>query len=192
MKGIDQIASKKYAGSFAWPTLILALSLAISLIASISLCYLGLIPLWFSSITNFILCYVAFTPLHEAVHNNIRGSFKHLQWIENLVGHLSGTMLLGPFRCFGFLHLSHHAHTNDSAEDPDAWVKGKNFWSVFWRCLTIIPHYYVYFFTSKKSFAKKLFLPTVANFIFLILLIIFLASIFSYKIIFFGWVIPSL
>lgn len=192
MEGIDQSANKKYSGVFAWPTVLIAYSLGFLWIACLFLTHRDVIPLWLCSIICFVLCYLAFTPLHEAAHNNIRGSFRHLQWVSNSVGHLCGTMLLGPFQCFSFLHLTHHAHTNEAGEDPDVWVAGASLWSVLWRCLTIMPHYYIYFFTCKKRAAQKIFLSTILYFIFLIVSVLVISHLTSYQLIVFGWLIPAL
>ncbi len=192
MKGIDQIATKKYSGFFAWPTVVMAYALGLGFVACLVLTYLGLFPLWLCSIINFILCYLAFTPLHEAVHNNVRGVFRKWQWVENSVGHITATMLLGPFPCFSFLHLAHHAHTNVAHEDPDTWVAGKTPWAVFWRCMSIVPHYYHYFFKSKKRVARRLFWPTMLAMGLMIAVLLVASFMTSFSLMFFGWVIPAI
>jgi hypothetical protein len=67
MKGIDHIVTKEHSGFFAWPTVFLGCAVGIGFFGSIVLTYLGFIALALCSCLNFILCYLAFTPLHEAV-----------------------------------------------------------------------------------------------------------------------------
>ncbi len=192
MKGIDQIATREHSGFFAWPTALMAYALGIGLVAALTLTYLEYIPLWLCGVINFVLCYLAFTPLHEAVHNNVRGPHKKWAWVEYSVGHLTGIMLLGPFPCFAFLHLTHHAHTNDNNEDPDAWVAGKSAWAIFWRCLTIMPHYYHFFFTSKKRAAQRLFLATILGLVMMICMLAVLMYFTSPQLFIVGWIVPAL
>ncbi|OPZ24303.1 MAG: Fatty acid desaturase [bacterium ADurb.BinA186] len=191
MKGIDHIVTKEHSGFFAWPTVFLGCAVGIGFFGSIVLTYLGFIALALCSCLNFILCYLAFTPLHEAVHNNIRGPFRQWQWIESAVGHITGTMLLGPYPCFVFLHLSHHAHTNEANHDPDMWVAGKSAWSVFWRCMSILPHYYHYFFTSQKRAARRVFWPTLLSLLTLFSLLAIAISLSSFSFILLAWILPA-
>jgi beta-carotene hydroxylase len=161
MISIDQQATRKYAGAFAWPTLVMALAIFAAFAGVITLALLHIIPLWLAAIANIVLAYMMFTPMHEAAHNNIRGNHKNLAWVENLVGHLCGIMLLGPFACFKFIHLTHHAHTNEFGADPDTWVHGKNPLHTMFRCFTILPFYYYFFFSNTKRAARKLFWPAI-------------------------------
>jgi fatty acid desaturase len=70
----------------------------------------------------FHQAYLIFTPLHEAVHETIAGKNSRRVWLERLIGHISGFVLLAPYPGFKALHLHHHQHTNDPVEDPDYWV----------------------------------------------------------------------
>ncbi len=190
MKGMDQIVTKEHSGFFAWPTLFLGYTVGLAFLVVLLLSHLNFIPLWLCSCCNFILCYLAFTPLHEAVHNNIRGHFRQWQWIENSVGYITGIMLLGPFPCFAFLHLSHHAHTNEAQQDPDVWVASRG-WSLFWRCLSIMPHYYHFFFTSSKRAARRVFWPTLITMALLLSLLATLMYLSSFSFILLAWILPA-
>ncbi len=89
------------------------------------------------------LAYSMFTVVHESSHGNISRGNIRLITLERCIGWISASFLFFPFSAFKIIHLKHHAHTNDSEEDPDGYVRGKNFLIVFFRCLTLIGHYYV-------------------------------------------------
>ncbi len=83
--------------------------------------------------------YLAFTPMHEAAHGNIGRGF------DAWAGWMCGVLLFAPFDSFRELHLRHHRHPNDPAQDPDHWVASSNPFDVAFRCLTILPRYYAAF-----------------------------------------------
>ncbi|HEX4160345.1 MAG TPA: fatty acid desaturase [Rhizomicrobium sp.] len=108
---------------FPWPTVFtfLAIPTGVSLVALLAAH--GYLSWWAAVPINAVLTYFIFTPLHEATHGNIAGRNRQLAWLEELIGHVSGFVLLAPFPGFRVLHLQHHANTNDPIEDPDYWVK---------------------------------------------------------------------
>jgi beta-carotene hydroxylase len=101
----------------------------------------GYLSYWASVPIDAILIYLIFTPLHEATHGNIAGRDGRLLWLNELVGHVSGFVLLAPHPGYRVLHLHHHTHTNDPVEDPDYWVKSPTWLGQFVRCLVIQPVY---------------------------------------------------
>ncbi len=137
----DQDIWLKYTGKVAWPTIILFLSL---LSGYILLCYL--FKMEFSKVwiacSGAAMAYSMFTVAHEASHGNIAGGIQSFKKIENALGWVSSFFLLFPFSAFVVIHLQHHAHTNDPVKDPDNYVNGKNAFLVFFRCLTLIAHYF--------------------------------------------------
>jgi ferredoxin-NADP reductase/fatty acid desaturase len=98
------------------------------------------------------LAYSMFTVVHESSHGNISRGIVKFHSLESLIGWIAGCFLFFPFSAFKVIHLKHHAHTNDSEEDPDGYVRGNNLLSVFLRCFTLIGHYYV---TSLGSRSKE-------------------------------------
>ena len=191
MSNIDNLITKKHIEYIAWPTIIYAFFCFILFIA----CLVGvanhLIPLWLAFVINTILAYMAFTPFHEAAHGNIKGKNYYLKFLEIAIGYMMGLMLIGPFHSFTFIHLTHHAHTNQDKEDPDFWVHGNNIFTSFLRCLTILFYYYWFFFTSKKRAAKAVFnISIVAIIMFLLFMSVF-AYYSSFTALLIAWVIPS-
>ena len=145
---------KSYSGKVAWPTAILAF-LCLGTFTGMSAGYaLGFVPLWAAMLTNTIVGYVIFTPLHEASHSNIgtrKGSFK---WLDSFIGWISGAVLFAPFVAFKVLHLRHHSNTNNPDADPDHWMATSNPLLLVLRGLTIMPRYYYHFFTYPDKQAR--------------------------------------
>jgi fatty acid desaturase len=130
-------------GRFAWPTVAMMFAILAAVSGVAALTVNGYLSYWAAIPINALLIYAIFTPLHEAVHGNIAGSPRYV-WIEQLVGHISGFVLLAPYPGFRQLHLHHHNHTNDPVEDPDYWVKSDNYLMVVLRCMLIQPVYIIH------------------------------------------------
>ncbi len=138
-------AWKRYTLAIAWPTLLM-LGLAMLCQAAAWVLVLNdLLPLWAGGLLGFLGAFIAFTPLHEAVHSNIAGRHARMRWLDTVGGWLSASMLIAPYPAYKLLHLRHHAHTNDPEQDPDYWVAGGSVWRVLVRCLTIVPYFYAEF-----------------------------------------------
>src|ERR1700733_8099696 len=95
-----RIVVQPMASEFPWPTVLtfLAIVTGVSLVALIAA--KGHLSWWIAVPINAILIYFIFTPLHEATHGNIAGRNRHLAWLEELIGHMSGLVLLAPFPAF--------------------------------------------------------------------------------------------
>lgn len=126
---------------FPWPTLALFAGVLGGLATVDTLVLADHLSYWIAIPVNAILLYYIFTPLHESVHGNIAGRDHGYLWLEKLVGHVSGFLLLAPYPGFRVLHLHHHANTNDPVEDPDYWVRSPTWLGQFVRCLVIQPVY---------------------------------------------------
>ena len=94
--------------------------------------------------------FVAFTPMHDAVHNAVCPRNRAL---NNLVGTLSSAPFLGLFRLFKVIHLMHHRYTNDhdsapngSSLDPDNWAGEGAEWQLPLRWATVFFYYIAYMF----------------------------------------------
>jgi beta-carotene hydroxylase len=132
---------KPLSGRMAWRTVgfFYADLAAIAAVDAVTLA--GVLPYWAAVPINAFLIYLIFTPLHEAVHENILPRDATARWPEALIGHISGFVLLAPYPGFRALHLHHHQHTNDPMEDPDYWVRSNNYLMVILRCMAIQPVY---------------------------------------------------
>ncbi|WP_378176093.1 fatty acid desaturase [Aquimarina sp. SS2-1] len=137
----NQAVWQKYSGKVAWPTILLFSVLSIGYILLWKFYLLGLWPIW-TSIIGAVLAYGMFTIAHEASHGNISGGVQSFVKLEKVLGWISSFFLLFPFSAFVVIHLRHHAHTNDPANDPDHYVNGSNPLSIFFRCLTLIGYYF--------------------------------------------------
>ncbi|WP_299441780.1 fatty acid desaturase [uncultured Aquimarina sp.] len=137
----NQTAWQKYSGKVAWPTIILFVFLCVGYILLWKFYNLGLSGLW-TSLLGAGIAYGMFTIAHEASHGNISGGIKSYKRLEEILGWLSSFFLLFPFSAFVVIHLRHHAHTNDPVNDPDHYVNGSNPFAIFFRCLTLIGHYF--------------------------------------------------
>lgn len=191
MHELDKAVVSKYCGQIAWPTTVLFFFVVSTYLILAILALYKVLPLLVVSIVNLFLLYAVFTPLHEAVHNNIRGYHKKAIWIENLIGFLSGTMLLAPLWSFKFIHLSHHAHTNQKGEDPDYWVRGTSLFTILLRCISVLPHHYYFLFTSKKNSAKRVYLASVLNMFFIVFMVLVMTVLWGFSFVFFVWLLPA-
>jgi len=153
---------KHLSGRFAWPTIALFLGILAGVPAIAALTLSGLLPYWVALPVSSLLIYFIFTPLHEAIHGNIAGRHKQWRWLELVIGHISGFVLLAPYPGLERLHLHHHQHTNDPAEDPDFWVRSNNFLMVVLRCMAIQPAYIWHLYrlakdpVGKRAFAYEM------------------------------------
>lgn len=126
---------------FPWPTVLTFVCVYAGVAAVAALAASGYLSYWIAIPVNAILIYLVFTPLHEAVHGNIAARNPRLHWLQELIGHASGFLLLAPYPGFRALHLHHHANTNDPAEDPDYWVKSPTWIGTLIRSMVIQPVY---------------------------------------------------
>lgn len=153
-------AWKQHSGGRAWPTVALAAAVLVGAV-SVHLAWgQGLLALPVAVPLMVALQYLAFTPLHEAVHGNVSGQKSGQGTLDRIVGWPMAALLMAPYPAFVAIHLWHHARTNDPDEDPDHWVAGPA-WQVPLRCLTILPRYEWQFFT-RPSKPMKAQLPAAA------------------------------
>jgi beta-carotene hydroxylase len=131
-------------GKFAWKTIALFVGILAGVSGVAALTVNGYLSYWVAVPINAVLIYFIFTPLHEAVHGNIFPANSRLKWLEWVIGNISGYVLIAPYPGFRVLHLHHHNHTNDAAEDPDYWVRDNNYFRVILRCMVIQPVYVIH------------------------------------------------
>lgn len=138
---------RRYVGGFAWPTLLLA---GITWSAVGTACYatyMGALPPGVLLLVATICNLYSFTVFHEACHENIEGPGRG-GWLTFALGWMAAVMFMAPFVAVRRIHLTHHQHTNDPANDPDHWVASKNPVMLLLRCATIYPRY-LYFYLVK-------------------------------------------
>jgi beta-carotene hydroxylase len=136
-----QMTIQPLVAHFPWPTILTFVGACLGVIGVAALAVTGYLSWWVAIPVNAILIYFVFTPMHEAVHGNIARGNPRLLWLEVLIGHAGGFLLLAPYSGFRALHLHHHANTNDPDEDPDYWVKSPTWIGQLMRSLVIQPVY---------------------------------------------------
>ena len=136
-----RLVAQSLSGKFAWRSVVWFLGVLAGVGTVAALTVTGHLSYWAAVPINALLIYGIFATLHEAVHDNIAGRYRRLGFIESLIGHVSGYVLLAPYPGFRELHLHHHNHTNDPLEDPDYWVKSNSYLMVILRCMVIQPMY---------------------------------------------------
>lgn len=103
----------------SWPHLGLT-GLAWGIFVGATVGYLaGPLPLLAAILLNQIALYVAFTPLHDAVHGSASRSLR----LNDAIGTVSGTLLLPGVSTtiYRTLHMEHHRWVGDKKRDPDVW-----------------------------------------------------------------------
>ena len=111
--------ARKYTGEFAVATIIL-LSVSVAGFAVTAYgFYNNIISEWMTIILLGTFTYFSYTPLHEAVHNNINGKQENLRWLNNLCGYIGGQLIGVSYTSHRVEYLDHHSNTNHPDKDPD-------------------------------------------------------------------------
>lgn len=155
------VCAKQYMARFAWPTVLLVLFVVSSFMLNLSLFQHGILPSWLALLNLSILTYIAYTPLHEAVHGNINGRYKGLKWLNQFCGFIVAPIIAIPFTSHRFEHMAHHGFTNQKDKDPDIIMQGmKNGpWAVVSIAIQFLWIQNTYFFKyqwSKQSITMQM------------------------------------
>ncbi len=112
-------AATQFMGNRALLTVVVAFA-AVGLWALLfALSAAGEISMWLALPVVAYLVYMTYTPLHEAVHNNIAGRHRNLRWLNDLTGYVVANILGVSFTMHKAAHMAHHRHTNIDGDDPD-------------------------------------------------------------------------
>jgi fatty acid desaturase len=127
----------------AWPTLTLGVACAV----------LWAISFWAGSVRALpagvclggasVLAYVSYIAMHDAAH----GGVSRRRWVNGAIGRLC-LLPLSPllsFPAFRYLHLLHHAATNEPSRDPDLWASSARRWSLPLRFASMDLGYYAFY-----------------------------------------------
>jgi fatty acid desaturase len=94
------------------------------IILSLGIIFIGIfnLPLYFKLIISLIVgC--SFASLGFLAHEILHGTVVRKPWIRNLLGAIAFWPLsLGPKLWIKWHNMTHHAHTQDEDQDPDAWL----------------------------------------------------------------------
>lgn len=110
------------SGQIAWPTILLGILIIPAYWSIPYLVAFKDLSLWLAIPLMVLMTYAAYTVLHESVHGSISGSHKHLNWLNDGLGYLAGTVLMATLTAHRPEHLSHHGNTNHSDRDPDKYA----------------------------------------------------------------------
>jgi len=138
------LTAQAMVGGVVWQSVALALGAAGAIMAALTLAALDLLPLWVAGPITGVCVYAIYTPLHEAVHQNIHGTAKGWAWLNPAVGHLAAFFLMHSYEMHKTIHLTHHRETNNPDLDPDHWVAAGNPFMVCLRSMGIFVGYFVY------------------------------------------------
>jgi len=164
-------------------TILLFLFYALGFSLTIILVLNGSLSINIGMLINCVFSYVAFTPMHEAAHENIRGRGKSWKWLETIIGFMSGIVLMVPFQIFKIEHLRHHSFVNHPKKDPDYWVKASNPVVLILKVLSVLPAYYFHMLYRPNSAVKRILPITIlTNFIIFTSLYIMITN--------WGWELP--
>ncbi|MEP5764382.1 MAG: fatty acid desaturase [Halieaceae bacterium] len=106
-------------GEFAWPTVILGVTVMVAYLATVLAVAQAWLPLWAGTLLVMLLTYMAYTVVHEAVHGSINGRHQNLRWVNEWLGYGAAWIMMIPLTAHRHEHLAHHRHTNDPDADPD-------------------------------------------------------------------------
>ncbi len=111
--------ASRYMGMVAWPTIILAIVVALSYVVTVVATLAGLVPLWVAVPLVAVLTYLSYTVLHESVHGSITGNHRSLRWLNKGLGYVAAWIAMIPLTAHRHEHIAHHRRTNDAPGDPD-------------------------------------------------------------------------
>ncbi len=117
-------AAKAYMGRVAWPTLLMSLLVFASFVAVLYGYATAAVPAWLAFMLVAALTYMSYTPLHEAVHNNIGGREGRWSWLNHFCGYLMAPIVAVPYESHRLEHFTHHRYTNQEGKDPDFMIRG--------------------------------------------------------------------
>ena len=119
----EREVSQRLSQGFAWPTVLLLLSLIAIEGAVITAWAGGAMPLLLGMFINSLACYGLYTVVHDSVHKTVSNRDpKYARW-DTICGNVAAQLILLSFSGHRSSHLRHHAHTNTD-RDPDLAAKG--------------------------------------------------------------------
>ena len=148
LKSVQRCADAEVRG-LAWPTLIMAASEIASFALISGFTITGALPVWAAALLNLPVYFVLYTGLHETAHRNYHGRNKAMRWVNHVYGVIIGCIMFYPYSMHDYIHLTHHANTNDPEKDPDAWMRGHSFAAVFARAATLSWRYWSFTISNK-------------------------------------------
>lgn len=144
-----QRCAEAQVGELAWPTIALSSAGVALFLLIIGLTISGALNVFVAALINLPVYYMLYTGLHETAHRNYHGRNRSLRWINHAFGLMIGWIMFYPYSMHDYIHLTHHANTNDLEKDPDAWMRGDGFLAVFARAATLPWRYWSFTIGNK-------------------------------------------
>lgn len=150
LKSLRQCANATI-DDIAWPTIWLSIGSLAGFLLFTSLAITGAMPLWAAALLNIPCYFIAYTGYHEAVHRNFHGRHQKFSWLNDVFGVIFGVMFFYPYVMHSYIHLTHHANTNDPEKDPDAWMHGDTALQVALRGFSLAYRYYGFTLAKRRK-----------------------------------------
>lgn len=109
----------------------------------------GWAPAWLTIPVNAAVTFVMFTVVHDASHYSISSA----RWVNGLLGRMAWLFVVPMFAfpSFAYIHIQHHRHANDDAEDPDTFASHGPPWSLPFRWSLAEYFYLRYYLPRTRS-----------------------------------------
>ncbi len=147
--------------TLSWPIVGIFLG-ALALFAAGTWAALGdRLPALVTIAMNAVAIFVMFTVLHDASHYSISSH----RWVNGVFGR-AAMLFVSPlisFPAFGFIHISHHRHTNDDENDPDHFASHGPWWQLPIRFAAMDVPYVVYYARNLRSRPRAELIETGAS-----------------------------
>jgi fatty acid desaturase len=119
------------AANLALPTVGVYVGALTVFVASTFAFISGRSPVWATVAANATVTFVMFTVVHDATHHSISNK----RWVNGLFGRLAWLFVapLISFPSFAYIHLQHHRHANDDANDPGTFASHGRVWQLPFR-----------------------------------------------------------
>src|SRR6185503_1265054 len=118
----------------------------------------------FDILLRTYLIFLGTVMAHEAVHGHLGRTKASNSWW----GRIALIPSMVPFTNFRKTHQLHHAHTNIPENDPDHFMKSRNFVELFLRALAM-PHHWFFWLRKRGRMNRTDVIELVLNYIAIIL-----------------------
>lgn len=121
----------------AWPTIVVGACALLVFVVSTTAMIGHYIPAWITVLVHAGVACVGFVVAHEGIHQ----SMSTTRWVNAVVGRLAWLFVvpMASFSAYRYLHLQHHRHANDDADDPDVFATHRPAWQLpaRWMCMEL-------------------------------------------------------
>jgi ferredoxin-NADP reductase/fatty acid desaturase len=136
----------------AWPTVGIFITAFSVFVVSTIMAIDHTVPRAVTIVVNTAVIFVMFTVVHDASHYSIS---RH-RWVNAVLGRLAWVFVTPAlaFPAFGYIHIEHHRHANDDANDPDTFASHGPWWQLPFRFLILDVSYAPFYLSRLRSRPK--------------------------------------